>query len=196
MADVDGRRQFRGEGLGGDAGQLLGPDAEDQLGQQVGELLLHRHGTREAQRLRGHPPGEDLRHFLVRLVLQQPGEQQVPGLQQGQVLLVLDLARRQQPGRLEVEQGGRHQQEVAGLVEVPLGPLGPDVGDELVGDLGERDLGDVELVFGDEAEEQIERALEDVQVDLEASRCALLFGHLAIVAGAGQRESTSRASSR
>ena len=38
-----------------------------------------------------------------------------------------------------------------------------DVGDELVGDPGQRHLGDVELVLGDQAEQQVERALEVVQ---------------------------------
>jgi hypothetical protein len=41
------------------------------------------------------------------------------------------------------------------------------VRDELVGDLGQRDLGDVELVLGDQAEEQVEGARIDIEVDLE-----------------------------
>ena len=88
------------------------------------------------------------------------------------ILLVLDLARGQQPRRLEVEQGGRHHQEVARLVQVERVGPGPDVADELVGDLGQGDLGDVQLVLGDQPEEQIERPLEDVEVDLEARRVA------------------------
>ena len=60
-------------------------------------------------------------------------------------------------------------EELAGLVEVPVRAAGADVGDELVGDLGEGDLGDVELVLGDQAEQQVEGALEDVEVDLEAA---------------------------
>ena len=99
---------------------------------------------------RGHPAGQHRRDLLVGAVLQQPGEQQVPGLEQGQVLLVVDLARGQQPGRLEVEQGRRDDQEVAGLIQVPAVGLGPDVADELVGDAGQRDLGDVQLVLGDQ----------------------------------------------
>ena len=60
-------------------------------------------------------------HLLEGAVLQQPGEQQVARLEQGEVLLVLDVAVRQQPGRLEVEQGGRDDQERRRLVEVPVG---------------------------------------------------------------------------
>ena len=47
--------------------------------------------------------GEQGAHRLVRPVLQQPGEQQVPRLEQGQVLLVVDLTSGQKPGRLEVK---------------------------------------------------------------------------------------------
>ena len=65
--------------------------------------------------LGGHPGLQDAGDLLERPVLQQPREEQVAGLQQRQVLLVLDLAGRQQPGRLEVEQGGGDQQERRGL---------------------------------------------------------------------------------
>ena len=78
---------------------------------------------------------------------------------------------RQQPGGLEVEQGRGDDQELAGLAEVPLLLGAADVGDELVGDLRERDLGDVELVLGDQAEQQVERAAEVGEVDLERAAC-------------------------
>src|SRR6202034_1357450 len=95
---------------------------------------------------------------------------QVPGCERGEILLVLHLAAREQPGCLEVEQGGRDDQEVADLVQVPAaGALG-DVGNELVGDLGQGNFGDVQLVLGDQREQQVERALEHVEVDLEAGR--------------------------
>jgi hypothetical protein len=44
------------------------------------------------------------------------------------------------------------------------------VGDELVGDLRQRDLGDVELVLADQLQEQVERALEVGEPDGETSR--------------------------
>ena len=99
---------------------------------------------------------------LVRPVLQQPGEQQVARLEQREVLLVLDVAGRQQPGSLQVEQGRGHDEELGRLAEVPLSRPG-DVGDELVGDLRQGDFGDVELAPGDQAQQQVERTLEVVQ---------------------------------
>ena len=159
------------------AANCSGVSPSTSSGSSFGEPRLHRHRAREPARLHRQPLRQHRGDLLERPVLQQPGEQQVPRLQQREVLVVLDVARRQQPGRLEVEQGGRDHEELAGLVEIPLRAAGPDVGDELVGDPGQRDLGDVELVLGDQPEQQVERALEDVEVHLEArdaraARCA------------------------
>jgi hypothetical protein len=55
-------------------------------------------------------------------VLQQAREQQVAGLDEGEVLLVLRAGLRQQPGRLEVEQGRGDEEELGGLRQVP--PVG------------------------------------------------------------------------
>ena len=76
-------------------------------------------------RLAGQPLREHAGDLLERLVLHQPGEQQVARLEQREVLLVLDVALRQQPGRLEVEQGRGDQQERRGLLEVPVGAAPP-----------------------------------------------------------------------
>ena len=53
------------------------------------------------------------------------------------------------------------------------------MGDELVRHLGESDLGDIELVLGDQREQQVERALEDVKVHLEPNSAAGLAGDVA-----------------
>jgi hypothetical protein len=45
--------------------------------------------------------------------------------------------------------------------------MGLDVGDELIGHLGQRHLGDVELVLGDQLQQQVEWSGEVVQVDVE-----------------------------
>ena len=156
--------------MGRDHGQLFGADAHDQLGQQRRELrfqpcLAGRHTTR-----RCHPLSEGGSNLFEGAVLQKPGKEQVPGLDEGQVLLVFQAQLRQQAGRLDIEQSCRHQQELRGLAQVPFGVsslMGPDVCHELVGHLGQGDLGDVELVLGDQPEQELERTLEDVQMYLE-----------------------------
>src|SRR5487761_380917 len=55
----------------------------------------------------------------------------------------------------------------------------PDVGDELVGDLRQGDLGDIQLVLGDQPEQQVERPLEHVEVYLEGARAARRVTRLA-----------------
>jgi hypothetical protein len=100
---------------------------------------------------------------LERAVLQEPGEEDVAGLDEREVLLVLGTGLRQQPGGLEVEQGRGDDEELGGLGQVPAGLAlagGTDEGDELVGDAREGDLGDVELVLADQPEEEVEGAGE------------------------------------
>ena len=60
------------------------------------------------------------RHLLERPVRQQPGEQQVAGLEQREILVVLDVGGGQQRGDLHVEQRRRDDQELSRLAEVPL----------------------------------------------------------------------------
>ena len=112
--------------------------------------------------------GEHLRDVLERAVLQQPGEQQVANLEQRQVFFVVDLSGRQQPGRLEVEQRRGDHQERGGFLQVQLATDLAGVGDEVVGDLVQRHLGDVETMGEDQLQQQIERPLEVGQADLEA----------------------------
>ena len=107
------------------AANSCGPEAEQHLGQQPGQLRLQGHRPGVPAGLVGHPAGEDRGDLLVRAVLQQPGEEQVARLEQREVLLVLDLAAGQQPGRLEVEQGGGDDEELGGLAEVPDRALAP-----------------------------------------------------------------------
>ena len=57
----------------------------------------------------------------------------------------------------------------------------PHVGDELVGDHRQRDLGDVELVLGDQAQQQVEGTLEVVQPDLERRGALVVSGRPASV---------------
>ena len=99
---------------------------------------------------------------FVRAVLQKPGEQQIARLEQGEIFLVLDFCRRQQPGSFEVKQGRRHDEKLRSLTQIPRGPRGANMRDEVVGDLAERNFGDIHLVLGDQREQQVERPLEVV----------------------------------
>ena len=147
-----------------------GVTAMTSSGSRLGELRLEAGLARGDAPGRGHPLAEGVGDLLVGAVLQQPGEEQVAGLDEGEVLVVLRARRREQARGLEVEQGGGDEEELGGLAEVPVavGGLGRlDVGDELVGHLGQGDLGDVELVLADEAEQQVEGPREDVEVHLE-----------------------------
>ena len=101
-------------------GEPLGVDAQHHLGQQVGEPVLQRHRPRIAAQRGGLQLGEHLRDVLERAVLQQPGEQQVAHLQQRQILFVVDLAGRQQPGGFEVEQRRGDHEKRGGLLEIQL----------------------------------------------------------------------------
>ena len=87
--------------------------------------------------------------MLVGPVLQQAREQQVTHLQQSEVLLIGHLTGRQQAGRLEVEQGGGDDQKRRGLIEFHHPADLAGVGDELVGDGVQGNLGDIEAVGKD-----------------------------------------------
>ena len=168
MVGAHGRDRPRGERRRGDFGEGLRVDAEHHLGQQLGELILQRHRTRVAAQRCRLEFGEHLRDMLVGPVLQQPGEQQVADLEQGEVFGVVDFTGRQQSRSLEIEQGGGDHQEGGGLVEFQRGPDLTGVGDELVGHLVQRDLGDVQTPAEDQLQKKIERPLEVDQLDPEA----------------------------
>ncbi len=93
--------------LAASAANCVEADADQHLGQQAGEPLLQPDRPRVPPRLPRQPLLEHGRDLLERAVLQEPGEEQVARLEQREVLLVLDVALRQQPGGLQVEQGRR-----------------------------------------------------------------------------------------
>ena len=95
-------------------------------GSRRGEPVLEPDGPRVSPGLPRQPGLEHAGHLLERAVLEQPGEQQVARLEQREVLLVLDVALREEPRGLEVEQGSGDQEERRRLVEVPL-PAPPSV---------------------------------------------------------------------
>ena len=78
--------------LAASAANRSGRHVQDHLGQQPGEARLEVDVAGQPAFLLGEGAREEVRHLLVGAILQQPGEKQVAGLQQGQVLSVLDLA--------------------------------------------------------------------------------------------------------
>ena len=93
------------------------------------------------------------------LVLQETPDQLRPGIQ-----LVLVPVAREEHLRLDPHQGGGHLQEFPGAVE--LGRLdGLHRLEELVGDLGDGDVEDVDVLHPDQVQEEVQGALEPIDVD-------------------------------
>ncbi|CAB4742672.1 unannotated protein [freshwater metagenome] len=155
------------QGLGRQDRELLEADPDEDLREQCRELRLEPDRSWQALVRRRHAIGEQARDLLVGAILQQSGEEQVSGLEEREVLLIFNLAARKQPCRLEVEQGGCDNQEAARLIEIPRNALCTDVADELIGDPMQGKLGYLELVLGDERQEQLERSLEIPDVHRE-----------------------------
>jgi len=152
------------EGGHRDPRQVLGPHAVQEVRGDALEQVLGPDPPGQVGRLLVQARGEQLGHLLVGPVLQEPGEQQVPLLEQGLGLVVLAIGTGQQAGGLELEQGGRDDQELRGHLEVQL-PHVPDLRQVLLGDRRQRDLPDIYLLARDEVEEQVERPLEHLGPD-------------------------------
>ena len=75
-------------------------------------------------------------------------------------------------------------------------PIVAGVGDEVVGDLVQRHLGDVEPVREDQLQQQVERTLEVGQPDLEAVLAVAPRRRRVSAVHAPNRSMTSRASAR
>ena len=190
VVDADGRGRLGPQHGGGEVGEPGRVDAQQHLGQQPGEALLQRDRAREPAQRRGLQLDEQPRDLLVGAVLQQPGEEQVAGLEQA-VVAVLDVRLRvgQQPGGLEVEQRGRDDEELRGLVEVRVVAERREVGDEVVRDPVQGQLGDVELVLPDQLQQQVERSGEVVEADGEPRPAPR---DLAVTPGPSSRSVTAR----
>ncbi len=97
------------------------------------------------------------------LVFQQPSDQ----LGSGVLVFPEVAAPRQEHLRLDAHERRGHLQELAGPLQaqVPLDSL--DRRDELTRDLRDRDVEDVDVLRADQVEQQVERALERLEVDDE-----------------------------
>ena len=90
-------------------------------------------------------------------VLQEPGEEQVSGLEELEVEFLFVLIVGQEPVGLEGQERRSHHNELRCAPQVPIRT---HVGDEVISHLRQRQLGDVEALTGDEAQEKVEGAFE------------------------------------
>ena len=97
-------------------------------------------------------------------VLEQPREQLLDRLLRLEVE-ALHLLARQHQARLQLQQRGDQDQELGRRLEVELAARleALDVGEH---DLGEVDLEQVDLLVQDQRDEQVERPLEDVEIEM------------------------------
>src|SRR5262249_47906940 len=148
-----------------------GPEGADQaeeidldlrlrrLAGDLGDRPVGARPLRAAQRL---ALVQQLRGRLELLVFEQPAHQRL-----ARILFRIFLRRirtRQEHPRLDVNQRRSHHEELARHVEVQLLHQ-IDVGEVLLGDEGDRNVVDVDLVLLDEVQQQIERSLEILQAD-------------------------------
>ena len=155
--------------VGADHSQRSQRDALQVVGHEAQELGV---GTRRARLHQsfGVLAGREGRRGVAELlVLDQARDQDLADVLGREVrelvvlvigigrLLALAIVRRHERGRLEVEQRGRHQHEVARDVQIkPAHAF--DLGQVLVGHLGDRDRPDVHLLATHELEQEVEGA--------------------------------------
>lgn len=130
---------------------------------------IHPHPGRDSRGRRIQPLTEEHGRLFERPVLQESCEQEIARLEELEVFFVLFDVAREEPGRFQVEQDCSHDQELRRLVQVPRVALTAQVGHEVVGHLMQGQGRDLQLVLGDQRQQQVERAGELLQADLERS---------------------------
>ena len=146
---LDARISGPGEGAHRQPGQLLGGDGGHELGKQRRQMWFQGDDAGVAACRGLRPVAEGRCDLLEGPVLQEPGEEQVTGLEQLEVGLLLVLVVGQKAVGLERQEGGGHDDELRCAPQVPVRA---HVGDEVVGHLGQRQLGDVKPLAGDETQ--------------------------------------------
>ena len=145
------------------------------------EQIVERHLVDRAQhcgRPSGAPRGEDVaaelrpRHQARARLLHRLEPLQLMGQRRGQLgaaRLVRRLRLGQQQARLEVGEPRRHDEIVGGDLEPQLARR-RDEGEVLVGELQDRDLGEVDLLLARQREQHVDRPLIAVEIDDELRR--------------------------
>jgi hypothetical protein len=150
--------------LGNERGHALG--RAQQLVQLDHERRFRRVGRRRgvtaseplgARRRGAREPAHQLPNLLV---FEQPPDQLGPRILP---VVVVQPARQQHLG-LDAQQPGGHFEIVGRLVQAQV----VNDGEELIRDLGDRQIGDVQLVFTNEVEQEVERPGELLELDNES----------------------------
>ena len=166
-SSVDPRHRLGLDGAQERVAQLVRRGGGEQVGQEAEELVVDTGGAGvRASGLVGDR-GHGDRGVLERLALDEPGQQQVPLLPEGQLVVEVDVAvAGEQPLGLQLDQGGGDEEELGGQVQVHL--LEPvEVHQVGVDDVGEPDLVEVDLVLEDQVQEQVEGTLEHRSLDVD-----------------------------
>src|SRR6185369_9637418 len=125
---------------------------------------------------------EHVHDFAHLLILEQAPHQLA-----ARILPRLLIAARQQQLRLDAQQARRHLEVIGRLVDAE----GSDTNQKLLGDVGDGDVVDVELLFANEREEQIERARERLELHDEC-----IVGNLGRGVAVGRRSHRHRSTNR
>ncbi len=133
--------------------------------------LRHRRERRRPQPevavgVRVEPLVQPLRRGLEAAVEREPLGQLLGGLLRSE--LVEALLVREEPARLQLEQRGHEHQELSARVEIDARALG-ELLDEGEDDVRHLHVAELELLFEDEREEEVEGPLEGVQVQVEVT---------------------------
>ena len=123
------------------------------------------------------------------MVLEHPGEQLVGRLARLQVEPLLVLVHGQHQARLQLQQRRDQHEELGGRLEVELARALEvlDVGEH---HLGQVDLEQVDLLLEDQRQQQVERPLEDLEVEVEID-----YGHRTQPRAGGPTPMAARTSS-
>jgi len=173
-----------GEGAGGEVGEVeFGAVAR---GLEEGLAVGGGAGGGDASLPEGASGGEGVGGVAVLLVGEELSDELGAGVLGvgaggvGVVVVALGAggARAGEDAGLDLHQGGGHEEELAGVVDVDLGGAG-EVRGVLVGDLGDGDVGDLDLGLSDEVEEEVEGPVEGVEMDAVLAHWTVFFGRFA-----------------
>ena len=156
--------------VGADDGQPMQGDILEVIGHETQEALVGADKTRMHLRLVLHPRTQGRRDVLELLVHDETFDEDVArllGRQVGELVIELDWLDDllgQKRGCLDLQQRGRDDEEVTRDIEIEV-LHAFDLGKILIGDVGDGDRPDVDLLTRDEREQQVKWSLICIYAD-------------------------------